>query len=72
MFGAKISKEEIRFTIADEGAGFNPTGLPNPFEPENLDKVTGRGMLLIRTFMDLVEHNENGNQITMVKKHKAS
>jgi len=72
MFGAKISKEEIRFTIADEGPGFNPTGLPNPFEPENLDKVTGRGMLLIRTFMDLVEHNENGNQITMVKKHKAS
>lgn len=72
MFGAKISKEEIRFTIADEGPGFNPTGLPNPFEPENLDKVTGRGMLLIRTFMDHVEHNEHGNQITMIKKHKAS
>jgi CheY-like chemotaxis protein/anti-sigma regulatory factor (Ser/Thr protein kinase) len=72
MFGARISKEEIRFTIADEGPGFNPNGLPNPFEPENLDKVTGRGMLLIRTFMDHVEHNEHGNQITMVKKYKAS
>jgi anti-sigma regulatory factor (Ser/Thr protein kinase) len=46
--------------------------LPNPFEPENLDKVTGRGMLLIRTFMDHVEHNEHGNQITMIKKYKAS
>ncbi len=72
IFGARISKEEIRFTIADEGPGFNPTSLPNPFEPENLDKVTGRGMLLIRTFMDHVEHNERGNQITMIKKHKAS
>jgi len=72
MFWAKISKEEIRFTIADEGPGFNPTTLPNPFEPENLDKITGRGMLLIRTFMDHVEHNEQGNQITMIKKHKAN
>lgn len=70
-FSARISKDEIRFTITDQGPGFNPTSLPSPFEPENLDKVSGRGMLLIKTFMDHVEHNEKGNQITMVKKQKA-
>lgn len=71
-FTARISKSELRFIIADEGPGFNPKEVSNPFDMENLDKVGGRGMLLISTFMDEVAHNPKGNQITMVKRSSAS
>jgi len=72
FFTARLSREELKFTIRDEGPGFNPKDLPNPFEPENLNKVSGRGMLLIKTFMDQVEHNHLGNEIIMVKKNLSS
>jgi anti-sigma regulatory factor (Ser/Thr protein kinase) len=38
----------------DEGNGFYPGTLPNPTDPANLDKISGRGLLLIQTFMDRV------------------
>jgi anti-sigma regulatory factor (Ser/Thr protein kinase) len=61
---------EAAYTICDEGPGFDPGDLPDPRDPGNLDKVSGRGLLLIRTFMDDVRHNETGNAITMVKRRK--
>jgi anti-sigma regulatory factor (Ser/Thr protein kinase) len=39
----------------------DPTSLPDPTDPANLEKVSGRGLLLIRTFMDEVHHNKTGN-----------
>jgi CheY-like chemotaxis protein/anti-sigma regulatory factor (Ser/Thr protein kinase) len=63
-----LSREQAVFVIRDEGAGFDPALLPDPTDPANLGKVSGRGLLLIQTFMDHVEHNEHGNQITMVKR----
>jgi CheY-like chemotaxis protein/anti-sigma regulatory factor (Ser/Thr protein kinase) len=65
---AKFTREELRFTIRDEGNGFDPNTLPDPTDPNNLGKVSGRGLLLIQTFMDRVEHNPTGNQITMTKR----
>lgn len=65
---AILSRDEVRFTIRDEGPGFNPQYLPNPFEPENMDRISGRGMILIRTFMDQVEHNAKGNEVTLIKR----
>jgi CheY-like chemotaxis protein len=65
---ATLTRKEARFVIRDEGDGFDPGTLPDPTDPTNLGKVTGRGLLLIQTFMDEVEHNEVGNQITMVKR----
>jgi CheY-like chemotaxis protein/anti-sigma regulatory factor (Ser/Thr protein kinase) len=61
---------EAAYTIRDEGPGFDPGGLPDPRDPVNLDKLSGRGLLLIRTFMDDVRHNETGNEITLVKRRK--
>lgn len=60
------------FTIRDEGPGFDPTKLPDPTDPTNLDKVSGRGLLLIRTFMDEVHFNRTGNEITMIKRRAAA
>jgi anti-sigma regulatory factor (Ser/Thr protein kinase) len=65
---AKESHHEAVYVIRDEGHGFDPTKLPDPTDPSNLEKVSGRGLLLIRTFMDEVTHNKAGNEITMVKR----
>lgn len=64
---ARITTTEATFVIRDEGPGFNPNGLPDPTDPANLERVGGRGLLLIRTFMDAVSHNATGNEITLVK-----
>ncbi|TMQ32677.1 MAG: response regulator [Planctomycetota bacterium] len=65
---AKESHHEAYYVIRDEGPGFDPTSLPDPLDPANLEKVSGRGLLLIRTFMDEVHHNKEGNEITMIKR----
>jgi CheY-like chemotaxis protein/anti-sigma regulatory factor (Ser/Thr protein kinase) len=65
---AILTPHEALFTIRDEGEGFDPDRLPDPTDPANLERVSGRGLLLIQTFMDRVEHNERGNEITMVKR----
>ena len=57
----------LRFYIEDQGQGFDPAKLPDPTDPENLVKAHGRGLLLVRTFMDEVTHNDVGNAVTMVK-----
>lgn len=68
---ASISKDLAEITIRDEGPGFDPHSLPDPTDPENMDKVSGRGIHLIRSFMDKVYYNERGNAITLVLRSRA-
>lgn len=70
-FDAKISRTQATYVVQDEGKGFNVSSLPDPDDPANLDRVQGRGLVLIRTFMDEVKFNDTGNQITMIKRAKA-
>jgi CheY-like chemotaxis protein/anti-sigma regulatory factor (Ser/Thr protein kinase) len=65
---AHYTRDELSFTIRDDGNGFDPNTLPDPTDPSNLGRVSGRGLLLIQTFMDRVEHNGKGNEITMIKR----
>ncbi len=65
-----LNAQEAVFVVRDEGEGFDPELLPDPTDPANLERVCGRGLLLIQTFMDHVEHNERGNQITMIKRRR--
>lgn len=65
---ARFSRIEAMFTIRDEGPGFNPDLLPDPTDPEALMRPYGRGLLLIRTFMDRVWFNDKANEITMIKR----
>jgi serine/threonine-protein kinase RsbW len=58
----------IRVTIEDEGLGFNPDEVPDPTDFENLDKPSGRGIVLMRAFMDEVLYNDRGNQLTFCKR----
>jgi serine/threonine-protein kinase RsbW len=69
---ADLSTKEARFTIEDEGDGFDVTGIPDPRDPENLFKTSGRGVLLIYNIMDEVEYNDRGNRLTMVKRPENS
>jgi serine/threonine-protein kinase RsbW len=65
---ADISPEEARFTIEDQGDGFNVAEIPDPLDPQNLFKTSGRGVLFIYNIMDEVRYNERGNRLTMVKR----
>src|SRR6185295_3359048 len=65
---ADVSPAEARFTIEDEGEGFDVNNIPDPLDPENLFKTSGRGVLFIHNIMDEVTYNERGNRLTMVKK----
>ena len=67
---AKLSRDEARFVVRDEGPGFDPGALPDPLHPENLEKASGRGVLLMRAFMDDVQYNHTGNEVTLVLRRK--
>ena len=62
-----ITPEKIDISITDEGTGFDPDGLPDPRKGNNLYKCSGRGVLLIRAYMDVVEYNDRGNCVHLVK-----
>jgi CheY-like chemotaxis protein len=64
----RYSRSEVAFVVQDDGPGFDPARLPDHTDPANLEKPGERGLLLIRTFMDEVRHNEKGNQLTMIKR----
>jgi CheY-like chemotaxis protein len=68
---ADLTTHEARFVMRDEGPGFDPKDLPDPTDPENLLKLSGRGILLMRTFMDDVRFNDRGNEVTLVKRRSA-
>ena len=66
---ATLSRSEAVYVVEDEGPGFNPDTAPVATDPANLERIGGRGLMLIRTFMDEVEHNKKGNRITLRKRY---
>lgn len=62
-----LNDEMVSFVIADEGPGFDFHRLPDPLDPENFIRSSGRGLLMIRTFCDEVSWNDKGNEITLIK-----
>ncbi|MEI8384118.1 MAG: ATP-binding protein [Planctomycetota bacterium] len=64
-----IDNHSARFLVRDEGPGFNPHVLSDCTEEENLERCSGRGLLLIRMYMDEVRFNATGNEAILVKHH---
>lgn len=62
-----LTPEKLDVSITDQGEGFVPEDLPDPRCNGNLYKVSGRGVLLIRAYMDVVEYNARGNCVHMIK-----
>jgi CheY-like chemotaxis protein len=67
---ARETRLEATYVVRDEGSGFDPSTLPDPTDLANLEKPSGRGLMLIRTFMDEVRHNAKGNEIHMVMRKR--
>lgn len=65
----RICNEKVRIEIEDEGEGFDPDEVPDPTKDENLDRPCGRGIMLMRAFLSLVEYNDTGNCV-ILEKHK--
>jgi anti-sigma regulatory factor (Ser/Thr protein kinase) len=64
----RVAHDEIEAMIEDEGTGFDPAGVPDPREPENLGLPCGRGLLLMRACMTSVSYNATGNRVTLYKR----
>jgi serine/threonine-protein kinase RsbW len=67
---ASVSDDETRLVIEDEGEGFDRTSVPDPRDPENLLKVSGRGILLIESYMHEVKWSNHGRRITMCRRNE--
>jgi len=64
------TEKGFEMLVADHGAGFDPDDVPDPTDPANLLKASGRGILFMRAFMDVVEWTEadgGGTLVRMVK-----
>lgn len=60
--------DRLSFSIQDEGEGFDHNALPDPTDPENLEKISGRGVFLMKHLADEVEFSENGTRVEMIFK----
>lgn len=61
-----VSRSGLTVHVCDQGDGFDPSGVPDPTEPDRLERDDGRGLFLIRNLVDEVRFNERGNTICMV------
>ncbi|MBS0197054.1 MAG: ATP-binding protein [Planctomycetes bacterium] len=64
----KVGNERIVLAVEDQGPGFNPDSVPDPTLEENLERGSGRGLLLIRSYMASAHYNRKGNRLEMVYK----
>ncbi len=62
-----VNSQRAEIVITDEGQGFRPKEIPDPTADENIEKPSGRGIMLIHAYMDEIAYNESGNQVRMVK-----
>ena len=62
-----VNENGVAAEIEDRGCGFDPTQVPDPLAPGNLERGSGRGLFLMRTYMSNVCHNVEGNCICFCK-----
>jgi len=66
----RVSPAAVEITIEDEGPGFDRKKVPNPTDETNLEKLTGRGILLIESYMTDVQWSNGGRRVKLVKKNE--
>jgi len=62
-----LDDDKVVMAVTDQGEGFDPSSLPDPTLDENLEATSGRGIALMKAYMDSVEFNEKANKVTMTK-----
>jgi serine/threonine-protein kinase RsbW len=63
----RVLPDRVEVRVADEGKGFRPNGVPDPTQDENLQRPCGRGIMLMRSYMDEVTYSADGSEVRMVK-----
>jgi len=61
----EYDKNNMKVTVTDEGPGFNPSDVPDPTKPENIEELSGRGVFLMTKLADKIDFNEKGNSVTL-------
>lgn len=64
-FETKKEDSQIKIIVKDQGRGFDADVIPDPTLPENLEKISGRGVFLIKNLADEVTFSENGTSLQM-------
>lgn len=63
----RVHTDRFEIEIADEGPGFDPSDVPDSTAIENLERPCGRGLMLMRHYMNEVNYNNRGNSVSMTK-----
>jgi serine/threonine-protein kinase RsbW len=63
----RLDPEQVLLTVEDEGPGFDPQRVADPLSPDNIDRSSGRGLLLMRHYMTWISYNARGNAVTLCK-----
>jgi serine/threonine-protein kinase RsbW len=63
-----VDPRRVLVIVEDEGDGFDPTCIPDPTKPENLERPSGRGLFLMRCYTDWMRFNKRGNRVALCKR----
>jgi serine/threonine-protein kinase RsbW len=66
----EVTAEHIEIEVEDEGDGFDPNQVPDPTQPQFIDRPHGRGIMLMRAYLDAVEYNASGNTVRLLKRER--
>jgi serine/threonine-protein kinase RsbW len=62
----RVTRKRIEIEVIDEGDGFEPDKVPDPTQPEYIDRPHGRGIMLMRAYLDEVRYSRRGNAVRLV------
>ena len=63
---AATNRQQLQFTVKHQGVGIDYNALPDPTDPENIDKISGRGVFLMKNLSDELRFNDSGSSVEMV------
>ena len=63
----EVNPDRLTIRVRDEGPGFDPALIPDPTEPNRISLPYGRGIMLMRAYLDEVSYNQQGNEVQLVK-----
>jgi serine/threonine-protein kinase RsbW len=66
-----VTADEVAAEVTDEGPGFEPDLVPDPLAGENIPRISGRGLFLMRVYMSGVSFNQQGNRVTMCRRRSS-
>jgi len=67
LVGWSVARGRVLAEVQDQGDGFDPRNVPDPTEPENVQRLQGRGVFLIRHFTSWARYDESGNRVLLCK-----